>query len=164
MDPNPSSTADASAKKALTKNAKAEDGNAIQLALLQAFVAVIVFIPFMDRPWAPYAAALTAYTVLVFGMAFRDAECSLRKPEVRNKLPGFLLLHMLFLAVVYAIVNYSIRLTTQLPAFMARAGRKGSLFDWIVTFALVLLAWQQEHWMRRIIRRGLNNSALTETR
>jgi polyferredoxin len=155
MDPDLSRTADLGTKKVQTKNAKAEDANAIQLALVQTLGAVIVFIPFMDRPWAPYAAVLTGYTVLVFGMAFRDAECSLRKPEVRKKLPGFLLLHLLSLAVVYATVNYSISLTVQLPGFMTRAGRKGSLFDWIVTFALLMLAWGQEHWMRKIIRRGL---------
>jgi hypothetical protein len=163
MDPNLSSTADPSTKEVQTKNAKAEDGNAIQLALLQAFVAVIVFIPFTGRPWAPYAAALTGYSVFVFSMAFRDAECSLRKPEVCQKLPGFLLLHLLSLAVVYATVNYSISLPTQLPVFMTRAGRKGSLFDWIVTFALVLLAWGQEHWMRKVIRRGLSDPDFTGT-
>jgi hypothetical protein len=163
MDPELSSTADPGTKKPQTKNAKAEDANAIQLAMLQAFVAVIVFIPFTDRSWVPYAAALAGYSVLVFSMAFRDAECSLRKPEVRQKLPGFLLLHLLSLAVVYAIVNYSIRLTEQLPTFMTRSGHKGSLFDWIVTFALLLLAWGQEHWMRWTIRRSLNNSDFTET-
>lgn len=163
MDPDLSRTADPGTKKVQAKDPKAEDANAIQLALVQTLAAVIVFIPFTDRPWAPYAAALTGYSVLVFGLAFRDAECSLRKPEVRKNLPGFLLMHLLFLAVVYAIQTYSIRLAPQLPRIMTQAGRKGSLFDWIVTFALVLLAWQQEHWMRRIIRRGLNNSALRET-
>lgn len=155
MDPDLSHAADSGTKKVQTKDAKGEDASAIQVAMLQAFVAVIVFIPFMDRLWAPYAATLTGYTVLVFGMAFRDTECSLCKPEVRKKLPGFLLLHLLFLSVVYATVNYSISLTAQLPGFMTRSGRKGSLFDWIVTFALLMLAWGQEHWMRKIIRRGL---------
>lgn len=158
MDPDLSSTADPETKKVPTKSAKAEDANAIQVALLQAFVAVIVFIPFMDRPWAPNAAALTGYSVLVFGMAFRDAECSLRKPEVRKKLPGFLLMHLLFLAVVYAIQTYSIHLAPQLPRIMTHEGRKGSFFEWIVTFALVMLAWGQEHWMREIIRRGLSGA------
>jgi hypothetical protein len=163
MNPTLSSVPDPSAKQAQKKDAKGDDTGAIQLALLRAFLAVIVFIPFSDRPWAPSAAALTGYSVFVFSMAFRDAECSLRKPEVRQKLPGFLLLHLLSLAVVYAIVNYSISLTAQLPAFVTRAGRKGSLFDWIVTFALLLLAWGQEHWMRGTIRRGLNYSDFTET-
>ena len=109
MEPDLTSTADLGTKKQPAKDAKAEDANAIQLAMLQAFAAVIVFIPFMDRPWAPYAAALTGYSVLVFSMAFRDAECSLRKPEVRQKLPGFLLLHLPLLAAVYVIVTFSIR-------------------------------------------------------
>lgn len=157
MAPELSSISGPESKKVLTKDAKAEDAAAIRLALLQAFVAVIVFIPFMNRPWVPYAAALTGYSVLVFGMAFRDAECSLRKPEVRQKLPGFLLLHIVFLAAVYVIETFSIRLAPQLPRFITQAGRKGSFSEWIVTFALVMLAWAQEHGMRRIIRRGLSD-------
>ena len=155
MDPDLSSTPDPGTKKVQTKGAKAEDANAIQLAMLQAFAAVIVFIPFMDRPWALYAAAITGYSVLVFSMAFRDTECSLRKPEVRRKLPGYLVLHLLFLAVVYGIQSHSIRLAPQLPRLMTLEGRKSSLFEWIVTFALVMLAWGQEHWMRLIIKSRL---------
>ena len=159
MEPNLTSAADPISKKAPKKDAKADDSTAIRLALIQAFVAVIVFIPFMDRPWAPYAAALTGYSVLVFSMAFRDAECSLRKPEVRQKLPGFLQLHISFLAAVYVIETCSIRLAPQLPRFVTQAGRKGSLIEWIVTFALAMLAWAQEHWMRKIIRRSLSKGA-----
>ena len=161
MDSDLSGIADEKSKKSPVKNSKAKDASAIQLAMLQTLVAAIVFLPFADRPWCPSAVALTSYSVFVFSMTFRDAECSLRKPEVRQKLPGFLLLHLLSLTVVFATVNYSISLTTQLPVFMTQVGRKGSLFDWIVTFALVMLGWAQEHWMRKIIRRG--GGDLTET-
>jgi hypothetical protein len=157
MDPDLVDNSDAGSKKAPAKEAKAGDSNAIQLATLQTFLAVIVFFPFIDRSWFPYATALTGYSVLVFSLVFRDAECSLRKPEVRRKLPGILLLHTPFLASVYVIVMFSIRFAPQLPRFMTQSGRKGSLFDWAVTFALVMLAWAQELWMRKIIRSGLGD-------
>ncbi len=153
MDPDLTHVVEQQSKDGSTKATKSADTAAMQLALMQAFVAVIVFIPFMGRPWAPFAASLTGYSVLVFGLAFRDAECSLRKPQVRRRLPVFLLLHMLSLAAVYCVVIFSIRLNSQLPTFMTKSGLKGSLFEWIVTFALVMLAWAQEHWMRVVMRR-----------
>ena len=136
------------------KDEKATDASAIQLAVLQTFVAVIIFIPFADRSWCPFAAAITGYSVLVFSLAFRDRECSLRKPEVRQRLPEFLLLHVPFIAAVYLIVTLSIHFAHQLPRFLVQAGGKGSLLDWTVTFALAMLAWAQEHWMRAAIRRN----------
>jgi hypothetical protein len=156
MDPDLVRNPDAGSKKALAKDIKGGDANAIQLAMLQTFLAVIVLFPFIDRSWFPYAVALSGYTVLVFSLVFRDAECSLRKPEVRRKLPGILLLHIPFLASVYVTVMFSIRFAPQLPRFMTQSGRKGSLFDWAVTLALVLLAWAQEYWMRGIIRSGMS--------
>jgi len=136
---------------------------AVQLALVQTLGAALPFIFFIDRPWDPYAAAFTCYSVLVFSLAFRDAECSLRKREVRRKIPGFLLLHIPLLAAVYAFVSFSIRVAPQLPGFMTREGRKGSILEWIVTFALIILAWRQEHWMRKIMKRGSNESDLSQT-
>jgi hypothetical protein len=107
---------------------------------------------------APQAAGLTCYTVYVFGMVFRDAECSLRRSQVRQKLPFFLLLHIAFLAAVYSTVSFSIRLAPELPRVMTNEGRKGSLFQWIVTFSLLFLGSAEEHWMRTIIRWGASEA------
>jgi hypothetical protein len=156
MEPDLVDATDAGSKKAPARDAKAEDASAIQLAMLQAFLVILPFILFMDRPWVPYAAALTCYSVLVFSLVFRDSKCSLRKPEVRGKVPALLLIHIPFVAAVYFTVGFSIRIAPQLPRLVTQAGRKGSLFDWVVTVALMMLAWGQERWMRKIISRGLS--------
>jgi len=154
--------ADSESKKEPPKDAKAGDVGAVQLALVQTLGAALPFIFFSDRPWDPYAAALTCYTVLVFSLAFRDAECSLRKREVRRKVPGFLLLHIPLLAAVCVIVRFSILSAPWLPRFVTQEGRKGSMFEWIVTVALMMLAWRQEHWMRKIMKRSFSEDGRSQ--
>ena len=54
------------------------------------------FFPFADTNWGLPIATLAAYSVLVFAMAFRDRNCALRNPQVRELLPQFLLMHVPF--------------------------------------------------------------------
>lgn len=123
--------------------------------VLAAVTFCALFFPNMDKPWGLPVAIVAAYSVLVFSLAFRDKNCSLRRPQVRKLLPQFLLMHVPFLLLIYWIATLWIRLAPDMPDWLTVRGRKGSLYDWILTALLCLIAWAQEHWMRAIIKRSV---------
>ena len=129
-----------------------------RLAVLLAGVTFCaLFFPFMKMQWGLPVATLAAYSVLVFGLAFRDKNCSLRRPQVQEHLPKFLLLHMPFLLLVYSVEALWLNFGSRMPNWLTVRGRKGSLYEWILIALLCLIAWGQEHWMRVIVRRSLRN-------
>jgi hypothetical protein len=71
--------------------------------LLAGATFLLLFIPFEARPWGLTVATLAAYSVLVFSLAFRDKNCSLRRPQVQEQFGKFALMHGPFLLLVYAI-------------------------------------------------------------
>lgn len=117
-----------------------------------------LFFPFNETPWGLPVATLTAYTVFVFALAFRDRNCSLRKPQVQNQLPKFALMYVPFLLLVYGAEAEWLRLAPRMPSGLTMRGRKGSFYEWILIALLCLAAWWQEHWMRTIIKRRLIES------
>lgn len=116
-----------------------------------------IFFPFMGTSWGLSVATLAAYSVLVFALAFRDKNCSLRRSQVQEKLPFFAAVHVPILAIVYGIVAEWGSLASRMPDWMTVRGRKGSFYDWILIAALGLLAWRQEHWMRATVKRSLRS-------
>src|SRR5579863_3500970 len=53
-------------------------------AVLAGVTFCALFFPFMYRPWGLPVATLSAYTVLVFSLAFRDENCSLDRSQVQE--------------------------------------------------------------------------------
>jgi hypothetical protein len=115
----------------------------------------VLFFPFMSRPWGLPVATLAAYSVLVFGLALRDENCSLGRIEVQDLLPRFLLLHIPFLVGVYWIEMEWLKLKSNMPDWLTVRGRRGSLYEWILIAVLYLIAWRQAHWMRAMVKRKL---------
>jgi hypothetical protein len=117
----------------------------------------VLFFPFSDTPWGLKVATLTAYSVLIFSLAFRDSNCSLRKSQVRDQLAKFAFMHVPFLLLVYGIEAEWLNLASSMPSWLTVRGRKGSFYEWFLITALCLIAWWQEHWMRAIVRRKLRS-------
>jgi hypothetical protein len=129
-----------------------------RLAILSAGVTFCaLFFPFIEARWALPVATLAAYSVLVFGLAFRDKNCSIRKPLVQEQLPRFLLMHVPFLLIVYSFEVLWLNLVSMMPRWLTVRGRKGSVYEWILIAFLCAIAWGQEHWMRVIVRRSLSS-------
>jgi hypothetical protein len=118
----------------------------------------VFFFPFIDSQWALPVATLASYSVLVFGLLFRDKNCSLRRPQVQEQLAKFAFMHVPFLIVVYGIEAEWLRMASQMPLEITRQGRKGSIYEWILIFVLCLIAWGEEHWMRAIVKRNLKSN------
>jgi hypothetical protein len=114
-----------------------------------------LFFPFMGTQWGLPVATLTAYSMLVFSLAFRDKNCSLRKPQVKEQIPKFLLVHIPFLLGVYWIELEWLKQKSNMPDWLTARGRKGSFYEWILIALLCLIAWRQEHWMRLTIKSRL---------
>ena len=114
---------------------------------------VALFLPFHGKPWGLPVATLAAYSGFVFSMAFRDKNCSLRKPLVQRQIPKFLLLHVPFLILVYMAEAKWINLTQGMPDWLTTPSRRGSLYEWILIVLLGLIAWWEVHWMRAIVKR-----------
>lgn len=119
-----------------------------------------LFFPFMHKPWGLAVATLAGYRMMVFALAFRDKNCSLRRPQVRDKLPLFAVMHLPVLAIVYGILAEWMHFASSMPDWLTVRGRKGSLYDWLLTAVLCLLAWGQEHWMRVVVKRSVTGSDL----
>ncbi|MGA9060594.1 MAG: hypothetical protein WB341_02910 [Terracidiphilus sp.] len=117
----------------------------------------VLFFPSMGTQWGIPVATLAAYSVLVFSLAFRDRNCSLHKPQVREKLPIFALMHVPFLMLVYGVEAEWVTMASHMPDWLTVRGRRGSFYEWILIAALCLIAWLQEHWMRAMIRRSLRS-------
>jgi hypothetical protein len=115
----------------------------------------VLFFPFMSRPWGLPVATLAGYSVLVFSWALRDENCSLGRIEVQELLPRFVLLHIPFLLVVCGIEMEWLRQRSNMPDWLIVEGRKGSLYMWILTALLCVIAWQQARWMRTMVKRKL---------
>jgi hypothetical protein len=115
-----------------------------------------LFFPFTGTQWGLPVATLISYSVLVFALAFRDKNCSLRKPQVRELIPQFLLMHLPFLSVVYWIEAEWLNQKSNMAYWLTARGRKGSLYEWILIALLCLIAWWQQHWMRAIVKSRLN--------
>jgi hypothetical protein len=114
-----------------------------------------LFFPFMGTQWGLSAATLTAYSVLVFSLAFRDKNCSLRRPQVQEQIPKFLLAHIPFLLAVYWIEMEWLKQKSNMPFWLTARGRKGSFYEWILIALICFIAWRQEHWMRLTIKSRL---------
>ena len=114
-----------------------------------------LFFPFIGTQWGLPVATLAAYSVLVFSLTFRDKNCSLRRPEVRDQLPKFAFMHLPFLLLVYGIEVGWLNVASSMPEWLTVRGRKGSFYDWILIASICLLAWGQEHWVRTIVRSNL---------
>jgi hypothetical protein len=119
------------------------------------------FFPFMGTQWGLPVATLAAYSVLVFALAFRDKNCSLRRPQVQGQLTKFAFMHAPFLALVYGIESEWLNMSSRMPSWLTARGRKGSLYEWILIASLCLVAWGQEHWMRAIVKRNLRSDSST---
>jgi uncharacterized membrane protein (UPF0136 family) len=124
-------------------------------ALLAGVTFGALFFPFMGTQWGLLVATLVSYSVLVFALVFRDKNCSLRKPQVRELIPQFLLVHSPFLLVVYWIEAEWLSQKSSMPYWLTVRGRKGSLYEWALTALLCLIAWRQQHWMRAIAKNRL---------
>ena len=116
-----------------------------------------LFFPLMKRPWGLPVATLAGYSVLVFGLALRDENCSLGRIEVQELLPRFLLLHIPFLLAVYWIEMEWLKQKPNMPNWLTTSGRKGSFYEWILIALLCLIAWRQEHWMRAMVKRRVTS-------
>ena len=127
-----------------------------RLAVLLAGVTFgAIFFPFEDTRWGLSIATLASYSVLVFGMAFRDENCSIGRTEVQEQLGKFLLMHVPFLLLVYAVEAEWLKLKLGMPFWLIQRGRKGSFYDWFLIASLCLIAWGQVHWMRMMVKRKL---------
>jgi hypothetical protein len=115
-----------------------------------------LFFPFTGTQWGLPVAALAAYSVLVFSLVFRDKNCSLRKPQVRDQLPKFALMHAPFLLLVYDIEGEWLNMASRMPSWLTVRSRKGSFYEWILIASLCLIAWGQQHWMRAIVKSNLD--------
>ena len=115
-----------------------------------------LFFPTMGTQWGLPIATLTAYTVLVFALAFRDKNCSLRRPQVRGQLPKFVFMHAPFLLLIYWIEAEWLNLASQIPGWLNTRGSRGSLYEYILIASLFLIAWGQVKWMRTIVKRSLD--------
>jgi hypothetical protein len=114
-----------------------------------------LFFPFQETPWGLQVATLTAYSVLVFSLAFRDKNCSLDRPQVQQQLAKFVWMHGPFLLLVYVIEAEWLNLASRMPEWLIVRGRKGSFYEWILIAILCLLAWREEHWMRAMVKRSV---------
>jgi hypothetical protein len=124
-----------------------------RLAGVYAAVAFMaIFFPSMGTKWGLPVATVVSYSVLAFALAFRDKNCSLSKPLVQDQVPKFLLIHLPFLLVVFAIEMVWSNEMSRMPSWLVARGRKGSLYDWMLLVLLYLIASRQARWMRAIIR------------
>ena len=114
-----------------------------------------LFFPLMDEPWGLPLATLAGYSVLVFSLAFRDKNCSLHRPQVKEQLPKFALMHLPFLLMVYAIEIEWKNVALSMPSWLTVRGRKGSFYEWIVIALLRFIGWAQQKWMRSMVKRRL---------
>jgi len=147
---------DATAPKDTWRNYSATGRLAVVLAGVT-FCAL--FFPFMKTPWGLPVATLSAYSVLVFAWAFRDSNCSLRRPQVQDQLTKFAFIHMMFLLLVYGIEAEWLNMASRMPSWLTLRGRKGSLYEWILITSLCLVAWWQVHWMRAIVKRKIRSDS-----
>lgn len=111
------------------------------------------FLSFRETQWGLPVATLASYSVLVFGMAFRDENCNIGRSQVQEQLGKFLLIHVPFLLLVYAFEAEWLKLKPGMPYWLIQRGRKGSLYEWILIALLCLIAWGQVHWMRMMVKR-----------
>lgn len=124
-------------------------------ALLAVVTFCALFMSFEDANQGLIVATLSAYSVFAFGAAFRDKNCSLRRPQVRGHLVKFAFMHVPFLLLVYAIESEWLDLTAQMPHWLVARGRKGSLYEYILAVSIGLIAWWQANWMRAIVKRSI---------
>lgn len=118
-------------------------------AALVVFAAI--FFPLIDHPWALYPAILASYSVFIFGMSFWTGGFSLDKDAAQRCLPKLFAVHSCFMALVAGCVAVWLWLQPQLPVWLTVRGRKGSLWDWILTFSLLGVAFWQGSRMARVV-------------
>jgi Na+/H+ antiporter NhaC len=135
------------------------DRRAAQLPLLAAVVAfLILFFPFMDRPWSLPAAILASYSIFVLGLGFGDAKDYLDRTEIRQQVQRLLLIHLFILLIALGVVLGWERAQPLLPEGLTHRYQKGSIWDFGLELTFAIAAVWQGFWMRKIIRRTLNET------
>jgi len=135
------------------------DRRAAQLPLLGAAVAfLILFFPFMDRPWSLPAAILASYSIFVLSLAFGDAKDYLDRAEVRQQVQRLLSIHMFILLIALVIVLGWKRAQPLLPQGLTHRYQKGSFWDLGLELIFAIAGVWQGYWMRGIIQRTLKDT------
>jgi hypothetical protein len=111
-----------------------------------------LFVPFLPQSWHVQAATLSAYSVLMIGLTFRNSDYSLGDIPVQRKLPLLLSMHSFFLAVIYSCESYALALQPHLPEYWNHFGRRSPSLFFNVLGVFVLLVYSVQRFsMRRIL-------------
>jgi hypothetical protein len=121
-------------------------------------VFAVIFFPLMSHSWALYPAVLASYSVFIFGMTFWDGGFSIDKDEVNRELSKLLKIHIYFLVLVAGIVAIWLWLQPEVPDWVTAQGRKGSAWEWVLTFTLLAVAFWQGSVMGKVVKRYADDS------
>jgi hypothetical protein len=124
-------------------------------------LALILYASLMDKLFGIQIATLVAYAVYIFTFVFCNVRSSkgydLRQRAVQQKIPHLLVIHAVFLAIVFIGLTVALSLRPSLPRFwLVPRGRRGE--NWF-ELSLLLIGFVtctfQVHICRKILSRGV---------
>jgi len=137
--------------------------------VLVGFLALVLYFVLADKPFGIQVATLVAYTGYVFFFVFSNLRSSegydLRQRAVRRKVPHLLVIHAVFLAIVFIGLTVALSLRPTLPAsWLEPRGRRGeNWFELSILLIVLVTCMFQVHICRKILSRsvGVESSKLT---
>ena len=124
-------------------------------------LALILYASLANWPFGIQLATLVAYTSYVFTFVFCNVRSSkgydLRQGGVRQKIPHLLIIHVVFLAIVFVGLTVALSLRPSLPPFwlVPRERRGENWFELSLLLIGFVTCTFQVHICRKILSRGV---------
>jgi hypothetical protein len=136
---------------------------------LVCILALALYFVLADKPFGIQVATLVAYTGYVFFFVFSNLRASkgydLRQRAVRQKIPHLLVIHAVFLAIVFIGLTVALSLRPSLPpSWLEPRGRRGENWFELSILAIVFVTCMfQAQICRKILSRsvGVESGKLT---
>jgi hypothetical protein len=121
-----------------------------------------LYFPFQERSWSLPVAIIAAYIVFMLcctcGLAFKDADDLLGRPETERYMASLVVRQVFVLALVSLGAFLWIYLRGILPTWVTYEGRKGSLWDYCGLLLAYVMAVREASWMAARIKRRFRSS------
>ncbi len=131
--------------------------------LIGAFGGLVLFIALGDRPFGTQAATAIVYTYAVFWYVFfptrgMEQQHSLRDRAVQRQIPRLLMIHCVFLILIFLVQTVLFASKSRLPSYwLTQYGKqRDTLYEGVLILSFVIVFFTQVLISRQILSHSVN--------